>query len=52
MGDMEAAAQFVAPAYALTFAAFAALAFFTVRRLRAWSKRAQEEGASEESEET
>ncbi len=52
MGNIDAAAHFVAPAYALTFIGFAALTFFTVRRLRAWSRRAKEEGASEASEET
>jgi hypothetical protein len=47
MGDLDAAASFVFPAYALTFVTFGLLALITIRRLRQWSQRAREDGHEE-----
>ena len=47
MGHLDDAFYFVAPAYLVTFAAFAVLALVTFRRLSVWSRRAQDEDAAE-----
>ena len=47
MGHLNDAYYFIAPAYLATFLTFGVMGFVVFRRLRVWSRRAQDEDTQE-----